>query len=85
MGDLAPGAKASLVVDRPNAPFRILSVDAGPFLKARAVDRRGGWEYRIDLTYAGGAQQGDFMAAVRIRTDDPKQKVVDAIVRGYVK
>lgn len=84
LGDVLPGAKASFIVDRPNAPFKITGVDAGP-LKAVAVPRRGGWEYRIDLEYPGGAPKGDLLVPVRIHTDDPKQPVVEATARGFVK
>ena len=84
LGDLEPGASAGFIVDRPNAPFKILGVDAGPF-KATWTDRRDGWEYRIDLAYAGGAQKGDLQVPVRIRTDDPKQPVVETVARGFVK
>ena len=84
LGDVTPGTSASLIVDRPNAPFKILGVDAGP-LKATWTDRTGGWEYRIDLAYAGGAQEGDLQVKVRIRTDDPKQPYVETIARGFVR
>lgn len=84
LGDIASGTQASLIVDRPNAPFKILGVDAG-VLKATWTDRRGGWEYRIDLEYKGGAQKGDLLVPVRIRTNDPKQPVVEALARGFVK
>ena len=84
LGDVVPGTTASLIVDRPKAPFKILGVDAG-LLKATWTNRTGGWEYRIDLEYTGGGQQGDLLVPVRIRTDDPKQPVVEALARGFVK
>ena len=83
-GDMAAGAAVTAIVSRPNAPFKILSVDAGP-LKATWSDRRGGWEYGIDLTYAGGSAKGDFSVPVKVRTDDPKQPVVEFLASGNVK
>ena len=84
LGDVVPGTSASLIVDRPNAPFKILGVDAG-LLKATWTDRTGGWEYRIDLEYPGGAQQGDLLVKVRIHTDDPKQPYIETLARGFVR
>ena len=84
MGDLTPGRTSSLVVDRPKIPFKILGVDAKP-LRAKWTDRGGGAEYRIELTYPGGAQKGDLVVPVRIHTDDPQQPVVEALVHGYVR
>ena len=85
LGDLASGSKGSFLVDRPNAPFRITSVDAGPHLKATVVDRRGGWEYLVSLEYKGPAPKGDFMTPVRVHTNDPKQRTIEILATGYVK
>ena len=84
LGDVVAGSQASLIVDRPNAPFKILRVDAGP-LKASWRARRGGWEYSVDLEYRGGTPKGDLAVPVRIHTDDPKQPVVESLAHGFVK
>lgn len=85
LGDMVAGTRASATVLRPNAPFKILGVDAGP-LKATWKDQRGGgWEYSIDLEYPGGAARGDFRTPVKIRTDDPKQPVIEVLASGNVK
>jgi hypothetical protein len=83
-GDVVKGAKASFFVSRPNAPFKIVSVDAGPF-KATWRDSKGGWEYVIELTYPGGAAKGEFLTPIRVRTDDPKQPLVEALVSGTIR
>ena len=85
LGDIVPKSDAQILVDRPNAPFKILGVDAGPYLKATWAARRGGWEYAVRLEYKGGAPKGDFQAPVRVRTDDPRQPVVETLARGFVK
>lgn len=82
--DMEPGARASMLITRPNVPFKILGVDAGP-LKATWTATRGSWEYRVDLEYPGGAPKGDFQTTVKIRTDDPKQPVVEGLATGNVK
>ncbi|RYG22949.1 DUF1573 domain-containing protein [bacterium] len=83
-GDVKVGSKASFFVSRPNAPFKILSVDAGPF-RVTWRDSKGGWEYVIELTYPGGAAKGDFLIPVRVRTDDPKQPLVEALINGNIR
>lgn len=85
LGTIAAGDKSSFLVDRPNAPFKILKVDAGPFFKTNVSDRRSGWEYRVELEYRGGAPQGDFVGRIRIFTNDPKQPVIETLARGIVK
>ena len=84
LGDAKPGSETLFLVSRPNAPFKILSVDAGP-LKATWHDVRGGTEYRVNLSYPGGSPKGDLLVPVKIRTDDPKHPLVEALVTGNVK
>lgn len=83
-GDVAKGSRASFFVSRPNAPFKIVSIDAGPF-KASWRDSKGGWEYVVELTYPGGAAKGEFLIPIRVRTDDPKQPLVEALVSGTIR
>lgn len=78
------GAVTSFLISRPNQPFKIKSIDAGPF-KAAWRDNRGGWEYEIELEYHGGAAPGEFLTPIRIHTDDPQQPLVEALVSGTVK
>ncbi len=86
LGDITEQTRASFLVGRPNAPFKVLGVDAGKAFKATWRDHRpGGWEYQIDLEYLGGAQKGDLAVPVRIRTDDPKQPVVETLITGNVR
>jgi hypothetical protein len=83
-GDIVAGSRASFLVSRPDAPFGIKSIDAGPF-KASWHAQRNGSEYRIDLVYVGGQPKGEILIPVRIRTDDPKQPLVEALVSGNIK
>lgn len=84
LSDMEAGTRATLRLSRPNGPFKILSVDAGP-LKGTWRDIRGGWEYSVDLEYSGGAPKGDFLTPIKIRTDDPKQPLIEVLARGTVK
>lgn len=84
MGDIVSGTRASILVSRPNAPFKILGVDAGA-LKAKWRESRGSWEYVVELEYAGGASKGEFSVPVKIRTDDPKQPLIEVTASGFVK
>ncbi len=82
--NVVKGAGTTFLISRPNQPFKIKSIDGGPF-KATWHDNRGGWEYAVDLVYPGGSTPGDFLIPIRIHTDDPQQPLVEALVSGVIK
>lgn len=82
--NVVKGATTSFLISRPNQPFKIKSIDGGPF-KATWHDNRSGWEYAIELEYPGGAAPGDFLIPIRIHTDDAQQPIVEALVSGIIK
>jgi hypothetical protein len=86
-GDLGKAEReASVIVTRPNKPFKILSIDSdSSFVTARATAVKGEWEYKVLCRYNGKAPMGDFRAMLTLNTDDPKQAKIRIPVMGIVK
>jgi hypothetical protein len=85
-GDMRQDAKQVFRLSRHGKPFEVLGVDSGSkFLTAKVKPVSGQVEYEVDLTYNGGAPEGDFMAVVVVRTNDPKQPRMEVQVTGTVR
>ena len=86
-GDIGKAERdASVIVTRPNKPFKVLSIDSdSSFVSATAVQLKGGWEYKLICRYNGKAPAGDLRATITLNTDDSKQAKVRIPVMGIVK
>jgi hypothetical protein len=85
MGEMSTVSRGSFLVSRPGRPFKITSVDAGAkCLKATVTRIPGRQEYRVDVIYDGTGQKGDFIAQIKVRTDDPAQRVILVTMHGTV-
>jgi hypothetical protein len=85
MGEMIGVIHQTFLVSRPGKPFKVKSVDTGTkCLKATVTPSPKGDEYRVDLIYDGSAPKGDFLAEIKVLTDDPSQPHVGAMVRGLV-
>lgn len=85
-GDMKAAATQSFRLSRHGKPFQVLGVETNNrCLTATARSVRGQEEYQVDVTYKGGAPEGDFLAVVDVRTDDPKQPKIEVQVTGTVR
>jgi hypothetical protein len=64
----------------------VLGVDTNVHgLGARVATREKGRRYDIDLTFAADAPKGPFSGSLSVRTDSPKQPLLEIPVKGEVK
>ena len=67
-------------------PFKVLGVSTNSEnLKATAVRVPGKNDYSIVVQYDGKGRAGDLMAAVRVRTNDPEQPLIDVPIRASIQ
>jgi hypothetical protein len=87
MGEVGKVPKgAQFIVTRPKSPFKILGVlSNSPNLKASVVPGRSPDTYSIAIQYDGNARSGELLASVKVKTDDPKQPVIDVPVSATVR
>lgn len=86
-GDLGTAERqASIILTRPNKPFKILKVESdSAFVDGEVIATKDPWEYKLSCKYNGKAPQGDFRAMITLTTDDPKQAKIRVPVMGTVK
>jgi hypothetical protein len=79
--------KASVLINNyGSAPLRLLGVDTDVRgLTARIEEREKGKRFDLALTLAPGAPRGPFTGALRVRTDSPKQPLLEVPVKGEVR
>jgi hypothetical protein len=85
LGEMTTVTRGTFLISRRGKPFKITGVELGTkSLKATITPIPDGSEYRIDLIYDGSASKGDFVAQIKVKTDDPAQPALDITVRGTV-
>lgn len=73
-------------VTRPGPPFKILGITSNSRnIEANVVPGTGPNTYTIEVSYNGKAHSGELLAAVRVKTSDPKQPVIDVSVQAIVQ
>ena len=78
-------ARAHTILSRPDKPFKVLSVESDvTFIKASLEPFKGSTNYKIVAQYDGTAPRGRFLAKITVKTDDPKQPVIEIPVEGIV-
>ncbi len=84
LGTLAGEPKVVAVqLSRPGKPFKIKRVTSDlPWLKYSVTDLGTHDEYRVDVSYNGGAPSGEIMGTLVIETDDAKQPVIKMAITG---
>lgn len=85
VGDLGKQPKKfSVIVSRPGLPFKILGVTAEPSCLSPVIEKPDAvGDTHISIHYDGKASSGDFLGVVHIKTDDPKQALIDVRITGY--
>ena len=77
--------RAHTIISRPNKPFKVLNVETdAKFLDVSVEPFSGDTGYKIVAIYNGKALPGRFFAKIKVKTDDPKQPVVEIPVEGTV-
>ena len=84
LGTLAGEPKVLTVqLSRPGKSFAIKRVTSDlPWLKFTVTDLGKHDEYRITVTYAGGAPSGEIMGTLAIETDDARQPIIKMAITG---
>ena len=79
-------ARAHTTISRPGRPYKVLGVESDvDFIKASVEPFKGETDYKIVAEFDGTAPIGKFLAIISVRTDDPKQPIVEITVQGIVK
>ena len=84
LGTLAGEPKTVAVqLSRPGKPFKIKRVTSDlPWLKYSVDDLGKHDEYRVTVSYVGGAPSGEILGTLVIETDDAKQPVIKMAITG---
>jgi hypothetical protein len=84
LGTLAGEPKVvSVQLSRPGKPFIIKRVLSDlPYLKFSVTDLGKQDEYRVTVSYAGGAPSGEILGTLSIETNDPKQPIIKMAITG---
>jgi hypothetical protein len=78
--------QASVLIQRNSTPFHVKSVTVNdPHLAWALETVRDGAEYRVTVTYSGGWDTGPRRQMLTVRTDDPKQPVIEIPVQAVVQ
>lgn len=78
--------RASFLVSRPGAGFKILKVGSpSPTLTFEHSAVRDDWEYLVTVQFDGKVPFGTFSTTVLVETDDPKQPRIVVPVRAVVR
>lgn len=88
IGQLKTGqaAQASARISRPGKPFKVLRVETdSPLLMATPEAIPGRAEFRINFSFKGSVDPGEFKSKVTVHTDDPKQPTIIVEVSGMVR
>jgi hypothetical protein len=82
----AKPAVGTILLTRPNKPFRVLSAKSDlSCLKVSVKDRKAGDEYALDVSYDGSADSGLLTASIKVHTDDPKEPIIAIPVVATVR
>lgn len=86
MGEMGAAPRTvPFVLTRPGLPFNITDIQSdSAHIKASYKQSVPG-EYRVTIVYDGKAAVGDYHATISIKTDDPKQKLIEVAVQGTVR
>lgn len=86
LGEVGAATEAIFLLTRPGKPFQILSAtSSSDHLKVSVDTSKIAADYRVHLIYDGKAPKGTYAATVDIKTDDPKQPVIQVPVTGSIK
>lgn len=79
--------RGSVVVTNYGAdPVRVLGVDSDvKGLSAQVSEREKGKKYDVNLTVAAGVAPGPFAGTLRVRTDSPRQPLLEIPIKGEVR
>ncbi|MEZ0326096.1 MAG: DUF1573 domain-containing protein [Fimbriimonas sp.] len=85
LGEISEAKTSKLLVSRPGRPFKVLGVESmSPSFKAtfKAVKDD---EYALEVAYDGKAPKGELATMLKVKTDDPKQPLVNIPVIGTIR
>jgi hypothetical protein len=87
MGEIGAAHRTmALVVSRPGKAFNVTGIEVdSTHISATFAPAKTVGEYRVTVTYDGKAASGDYRATILIKTDDPKQPVIQVPVAATVR
>ena len=88
LGEVKVGqaAQATTRISRPGKPFKVLRVEpvsSALIATFEPIGTKG--EYRINITFKGVADSGNYSGKIRVHTDDPMQPVIEVDVAAVVR
>jgi hypothetical protein len=76
----------AFVVSRIGKPFKITGIDVdSSHLSTTFEPTKNVGEYKVIVKYDGKAAKGDYRATITVKTDDPKQPIVQVPVTATVR
>ncbi|MBL8060706.1 MAG: DUF1573 domain-containing protein [Chthonomonas sp.] len=88
LGEVRVGqaAQASTRISRPGKPFKVLRVEPVSTALSATFEPFGTkGEYRINITFKGVTDTGNYTGKIRVHTDDPEQPVIEVDVAAVVR
>jgi hypothetical protein len=81
-----PRRGSVIVTNHGEEPVTVLAAESDvPGLSAQVAAREKGKRYDVNLTLAAGIAPGPFAGTLRVRTDSPRQPLLEIPVRGEVR
>jgi hypothetical protein len=81
-----PRRGSVIVTNHGEAPVTVLAAETDvPGLTAQVALREKGKKYDVNLTLAAGVASGPIAGTLRVRTDSPRQPLLEIPVRGEVR
>jgi hypothetical protein len=87
MGEIGAAPRTmAFVVSRPGKAFSVTGIEVdSSHVSATFAPTKTVGEYRVTVTYDGKAASGDYRATILVKTDDPKQPVIQVPVSATVR
>lgn len=87
MGEVGRVPKTGrFLVSRPKAGFKILGITSNcKNISASVVPGTGPETYSIEVEYDGHGKSGDLIAAIKVKTSDPEQPIIDVPVTASIR
>jgi len=86
MGEVGAATRTMyFTLSRPGQPFKITDISADSTHIAVTPTLTNSGDYQISVAYDGKADKGDYHATITIKTDDPKQPLIEVPVTATIK
>ena len=82
-GDVTQGpVSAWTQLSRPGRPFKVTAVECDDKRFRPSFSRLPNGDWKVSVAFDATGSTGQFVTVVRVRTDDPKQSLIEIMVQG---